>query len=506
MLPSLPRGPVLALLCSLAPTLIAGRSAAQEPSISGDIVTTQHEVQVNGSVLRYTARAGLLPIRDNETGAVHGTMFFVSYSLDPDPGAPDRPLTFLWNGGPGSNAGLVHLLGFGPKRIAQAVGSQPRLSPTGTTLIANDGTWLAQSDLVFVDPVGTGYSRPAAPEFAAEFYQSPGDAESVAEFIRVYRTRFDRFDAPLFIAGESYGVTRCALVAAALERRGTRLSGVILLGLALPLGDLPAPMRAALMLPTYTAAAQVNGALGGGVSSDPGAALAAAEQWSSTRYAQALNQPDDLPPAERDSVVATLARFSGMPEDSIDRASLRIPMEQFTTTLLADRGLVVGRYDSRKVGPPDTSGGPYDPTKDPSLKDILDGVSVIRYLRNEIGYRSDLFYQGPFGGGYPAPTRFRGDWMSVLWNWDLPADPEALRQAMTMNSELYVFVACGRFDLVCPYFANEYAARGLPPELAERVVARSYDGGHAIYTDDSARLSLKDDVGAFITNRAASAR
>jgi carboxypeptidase C (cathepsin A) len=199
--------------------------------------------------------------------------------------------------------------------------------------------------------------------------------------------------------------------------------------------------------------------------------------------------------------VRGLARFTGMPSASIDSKTLRIPLEQFANGLLADENRVVGHYDSRMTGPLDTTRGPYDPTKDPSLKDILDDVSVIRYLRNVIGYRSDLKYQGPFGGGYPPPTAFRGDWMSVLWNRDLQPDPEALHQAMTMNPSLDVFIACGRYDLVCSYQANEYAAAHLPADLAGRVNARSYDGGHAIYTDDAARLALKHDVAAFIDDR-----
>jgi carboxypeptidase C (cathepsin A) len=412
-----------------------------------------------------------------------------------------RPLTFLWNGGPGSNSGLVHLLGFGPKRIAMATGTQERLSPAGTTLVDNDGTWLDRTDLVFVDPIGTGYSRPARAGYAGEFYQSPGDAESVAEFIRVYRTRYNAFDAPLFIAGESYGVTRCALVAEALERRGTTLSGVILMGLALPVGEVPGPMRAALGLPTFTAAAFVNHRLASDLQSDLGRALAASERWATTRYAAALARRDSLTSSERDAIVAELARFSGLPAGAIDRTSLRITMEQFSVALLADEKRVVGRYDSRLTGPRATTGGPYDPTRDPGLKDILDGVSVIRYLRNEIGYRSDLFYQGPFGGGYPPPTTFRGDWMSVRWDREAQPDPQALHKAMAMNPRLDVFIACGHFDLVCAYSANEYAAAHLPADIAGRVTAHSYGGGHAIYTDDAARLQLKHDVAVFIAER-----
>ena len=474
--------------------------AAQDIAQTSTIITTRHQTTVSGKTIRYTARAGTLPIRDNNTGEVHGYMFFVAYSVDGRTGQAPRPLTFLWNGGPGSNAGLVHLLGFGPKRVALRDSS----SSARPIIIDNDGTWLDHTDLVFVDPIGTGYSRPTSAEYAAEFYQSRGDAESVAEFIRVFRTRFDRLDAPLFIMGESYGVTRAALVADALERRNTRLAGVIMLGLALPLGETPAPVRVALGLPTFTAAAFANKKLPPDLQGDLATALRAAEQWALDVYAPAYARRDSLNDSQRDVIVKGLSRFTGLAESGINRQTLRVTMEQHSNALLASSQLVVGRYDSRMTAPAVRTEGPYDPTKDPSLKDILDATTVLRYLRNTLGYQSDLFYQGPFGGGYPAPTAFRGDWMSVRWNRAEPPNPAALRTAMTTNPALEVIIACGYFDMVCDYFGNEYAVRQLPAEFANRVKAYSYGGGHATYTDAAARLAFKRDVAAFITRLAAS--
>jgi carboxypeptidase C (cathepsin A) len=465
-------------------------------------------VTVAGSPLRYTARAGTIPIRENDTGEVHANMFFVAYTLDRAPGAPPRPLTFLWNGGPGSNAGLVHLLGFGPKRITAATGSMPRYAPSGTALVDNQETWLAFTDLVFVDPIGTGYSRPVKPEYAAEFYQSPGDAESVAEFIRVCRLRLDALAAPLYLMGESYGVTRASLVAEALTRRRTKVAGVILLSGGFPLeGEVPAPLRNALSLPIWTAAAHHHRKLGRDLQqSTMTDALRAASAYAEGDYAKALAGADALSPADRAAVVAQLERFTGLPAAQINATSLRVTTEQMSNTLLGG-GLMVGRYDSRATGPRDTSGGPYDPTKDPSLMDILDATSVLRYLREELGYKSDLFYQGPFGGGYPPPTAFRGDWMSVRWNrtpvapaggrGNTPAPPTGLAAALANDADLRVFVACGYFDLLGGCYASDYAARHLPPALAPRVTSRVYAGGHATYEDDEARRQLHADVVKF---------
>jgi carboxypeptidase C (cathepsin A) len=490
---------VLIAFAAVVPLL--AQAQPEEP-----IVVTRHQVTIGAKTLPYTARAGRLPIRDNDAGEVHGNMFFVSYTLDGPAGSTPRPLTFLWNGGPGSNAGLVHLLGFGPKRVARATGSMPLLSPSGTALVENKDTWFAFSDLVFVDPIGTGYSRPAQPEYTGEFYQNRGDAEAVAEFIRVYRTHFDAFDAPLFILGESYGVTRCALVADGLERRHAGLTGVIMLSGGFPLVQLEAAQRNALNLPTLTAAAYYNHKLppdlGGG---DLLQAVRAAETYAKGKYAAALAKPDALSGAQRDAVVTQLVRFTGLPSSRIDRDRLVVPMEQFSAQLLADHNLMVGRYDSRLIGPRDPS-PQYDPTTDPSLKDILDGVSVIRYLRNEIGYKSDLFYQGPFGGGYPPPTKPRGDWMSVRWNFgSAPATGgaaagatqrspvEAFQSAMKSDPKLRTMVVSGYYDLVSSYFAIEQASGQLPADLARRVTIKTYAGGHAIYTDDAVRHQLRID-------------
>src|SRR5262245_50408517 len=503
---------VSAVLLSSAPLRSLQGEAAEDR-----IITTSHRVIIDGKPIVYTARAGRLPIRDNETGDVHGRMFFVAYTVPRAPNAPPRPLTFLWNGGPGSSSSLVHLLGFGPRRLAPGKGPAPSVP------IDNAGTWLDFSDLVFIDPIGTGYSRPAKAEYGPEFYQTRGDAESVAEFIRVYRNRFDAADAPLILAGESYGVTRAAGVADTLERRGIRVSAAILIGLALPLGNSDANLRTALNVPTYTATAFANRKLAADLQADLQATLRKAEAWAATKYAEALARRDALGDAERSAIITDLARFTGFDATLIDRKTLAIPMPLFSEQLLQSENRIVGRYDSRLTAPFDPGQVKmYDPTKDPSLSNIIDDVAVLRYLRSDLGYESDLPYQGPFGGGYPPPTTFRGDWMSVRWNRGPapgtgntgaanagapqtrpPAAPSAepeppLAHAMTLNPALKVLNACGYYDLVCSYFANEFVAGQLEPALKARVTVRGYPGGHAVYTADAVRRELKRDVAALV--------
>jgi carboxypeptidase C (cathepsin A) len=413
-------------------------------------------------------------------------------------------------------------LGFGPRR----------LEPNGTA-IDNDGTWLGETDLVFVDPVGTGYSRPTRAEYGPEFYQTRGDAESVAEFIRLYRTRFDAADAPLFLAGESYGVTRAAGVAEVLQRRGIPLRGVVLIGLALPLGQSTPELRAALMVPTYTAAALHSRKLAPDLQGDLEGALRKAEEWAKAEYAPALARRDSLTPAQRDAVAAQLARFTGLDAGVVDRRTLTVPYAQFAQQLLRREGRVVGHYDSRMTGPIDTTQQMYDPTRDPSLKSIISDVGVVRYLRNTLRFESDLPYQGPFGGGYPPPTAFRGDWMSTRWNRGAlvagtpagaggaggsggggggggrtapAADAQPLRTAMRANPALRVLSMCGWYDLVCSAAGNASLGGALEPELRGRVTVRSYLGGHAIYTDRQARLDIRRDVAAFMREAVAAPR
>lgn len=502
------------------------RISAQDLAQAPTVVETHHSAVICRSLREYTARAGTIPIRDNETGEVHANMFFVAYTLERGPNEPIRPLTFLWNGGPGSNSGLVHLLGFGPRRITKADGKTPPYSPNGTALAYNAETWLAYTDLVFVDPVGTGYSRPTKPEYGAEFYQSPGDAESVAEFIRVFRLRQDAMSAPIFLMGESYGVTRASLVSEVLLRRRIPIAGVILLSGGFPIqAKVPKHVNRALNLPIWTAAAHYHQRLKPDLQNLPiEEAIRAAQAFAENEYADALSRVEKLSSAEHESILSQLERFTGIPAAQIDAASLIIPLEQVSTSLLGGQRMV-GRYDSRAIGALDTSGGPYDPTKDPSLKDILDSTSVVRYMREELNYRSDFYYQGPFGGGYPPPTGFRGDWMSVRWgSWKgmtlavatddeetaigQPSQPAAaerpfgLAAAMARDFRLRAFVATGYFDLVGESYATDFQIRQLPPEIKNRVTSRIYAGGHATYTDDNARRQLSVDVAEFFQSGA----
>ena len=471
---------------------------SQEP----ELVTTRHQVTVAGTPLAYTARAGLLAIRDNGTGEPHGHVFFVAYTVTPPPGAPPRPLTFVWNGGPGSNSVLVHLVGFGPRRIRgtddPAVGE--RVAPV---IEDNPDTWLDATDLVFVDPIGTGFSRPASPKYGAEFYSVLGDIASIAELVRVYRTRFDAHDAPLFLAGESYGVWRAAGVAEALEARGQKVAGVVLISGGIPFGPIASDAaRTAMFVPGRSAAAFYHRRLAAGLQRDLASTLKEAEAWAIGTYLPALEHRETLTGAERDGIARTLATYTGVDAASVDRATLAMSSPQFRSVLLQDRHLTLGRYDMRLTGP----------------APALDRSTVVtRYLRNELGFKTDLAYQGVETGYSSAPPG--GDEsVGARWDWNQaplgapvasagsgdgpPGGSQPwLRRAMTMDSTLRAFVAAGLYDSLNGCADNAFIIAHIEAPFRASISPGCYGGGHMMYDVAAARRELKRDVAAFIRGR-----
>jgi len=473
---------------------------APEPVVEGGVVTTQHELTLGGRVLPYVARAGTLPIRDNETGEARANVFFVSYSVDPGSGGT-RPVLFAWNGGPGSNAGLLHMAAMGPRRLNMGDVYATADPEDMGSVVDNEATWLDAADLVFVDPVGTGYSRPTRAEYGPEFYDPVGDVASLAEFIRVYRTRYHAWDAPLFLAGESYGSLRAASVARKLQEGGIDVSGIVFISGSPGLVPVPSTLAAPLLLPSLTATAAYHGALAPSLAGPD--AVDRAQAWAMGPYADALRRLQDLGAQEREEVRQTLSAWTGLEVDAVDADSLVVSGPAFSERLLTEQGRILGRYDARLSRPRKPEEGIFDPREDASLAPLENRISgnapvMIRYLRATLGYQSDLYYIGPFGGAWPPPDRFRGDWMSVRWNWQRPGPEAPLLDAMAANPELRVLHASGLYDLVTPAGIPAYQIAQLAPELRARFAVRVYEGGHSFYLDRSSRLRFKDDGVALI--------
>jgi carboxypeptidase C (cathepsin A) len=505
-------------LTAVAPAPAQQAATFQEPGLA----TTRQSIRVNGAVLSYTARVGLIPIRHNDTGDVRGQFGFVSYSVERAPGQAPRPVIFLWNGGPGSDSTTVHFTGFGPRRI-RTPDDPAAPTPVTTELYDNDATWLTLADLVFVDPVGTGFARPAKPEYAADFYNTLGDIASTAEFIRTFRTRFDLFASPIFLAGESYGTWRAAGAAEILEQRGIRVAGVILISGGLAMGQAaPDAIRTALFVPARTATAFYHQALAPELLRDEQGTLKEAQAWALDTYAPAWEQRASLGDADRDRIIAGLARYTGVPAASIDRANLAMTSPQFTATLLKDRGVTLGRYDMRILqGAPAGAGagGGAGAAGGASRSAI-----ILRYLRDDLGFRTDLAYQGLESGWTPAPGgRASGPGSRWVWNQGeaaLASGTDAarganraavgsgdgppggsqpwMRRAMALNSQLRLFVAAGQYDSLNSCADNSWTVAHLDPAVTKRVTLGCYAGGHMMYDTKAARVKLNEDVAAFV--------
>lgn len=502
-----------------APGIAAAPPPAQAAQTAGptdSTVVTHHEIMVHGQALRYTARAGFITLRDHSRQPM-AKIFFVAYTLDGAENAAERPLTFLWNGGPGSPASMVELGMAGPRRAKLA--DEYTTPPPPYELVDNQDTWLPFTDLVFVDPVGTGYSYPIKPEYGPEFWNTPGDIDSIAEFIRIYREQYERTGSPLFIGGESYGTVRAAGLAETLEEgresnfAGGSVSKVALKGVLLLSGSLNFSLTSGfspgndlpyiLYLPSYTAAAFAHKKLSPGLESDFQSTLEKAEKWATTDYATALLQGDRLPAAEREAVAKQLAQFTGLDVGFVEKNNLRVNVDQFASHLLLDQGLALGHYDTQ-IAYKAPAGAPYDVLADKSLFGDGIGSLIVPYLRNELGFKTDAFYSGPFTYGWPPPATPRGDWLAIKWNrgsrsgasFDESAE---LATAIRENPALEVFWASGYFDPGTA-FATQYVLNHLNLDAAQRarVELKDYPGGHMIYLSHNNRQQLCRDVEKFI--------
>lgn len=452
---------------------------------------TVREIQVNGRPLKYKATAGMLPIKSN-TGEVEAGIFYVDYVVE---GVANRPLCLAFNGGPGAGSLWLHLGAIGPRRIRmEDDGSMP--APP-YRLEDNAFTWLDKCDLVFIDPVGTGFSRATKTETARKFNSFTGDIDSVGEFIRLYLARQQRFASPLFLVGESYGTTRAAGLAGALANKGIALNGVVLVSSILNFqtarftkgNDLPY----ILFLPSYAATAWYHKKVDPSYQRDLPAFLNQVRSFAEGEYATALMKGDRLTAAEREAIAAKLAKMTGLSQTFLLRNDLRIEIQRFTKELRRSEGLTVGRLDSRLTGT-DGDGGAATPEFDPSLAAIMPPYTqaMNQYVREELKYKTDSVYFSLGGGILPW------DYSSAQNRFADTSD--SLRAALDRNPHMKVFVANGYYDLATPFFATEYTFShlGLNPKLRGNIVMKEYEAGHMMYTHVPSLMKLKQDVAAFL--------
>jgi len=499
----------------IAPGAVSAAEASAQhiiaPLMAGDepIVVTSHTIQTPDGPLEYEARTGRLPIRVDETGEVHAHVFFVAYVVKNR--GQNRPLTIAWNGGPTISSIYVHTEFLGPRRI----------TPSG--FVDNPLTLLKTSDLVFYDPVETGFSRVDRPEFAPEFFNMKGDVATAAEFVRAYRARFDAQVQPLFLLGESYGVWRTAAVGEFLARRGMNVAGLILVSGGFPSVKMPMTFWDAMNVPNRTATALYYGRLAPALQSNPRATMTTVKAWVASTYRPALEHIDRLSEAQHDAIVRQLAAYTGMQPDQIDHKSLVMHTQAFLTGFFAgDKTRELADVDTRRFGEE-----PPTPGRD---------LHVSRYLRDELGYATDLGYTGELGfntnldyraleAGYvpvPGPAR-RSSGMQWVYNQTDDAaaaqraglvdgevahmfnvNPPWTQSAMTLEPRMKVFVALGRYDPTNSCEAQQSLIAGLRPDLSSRVTLRCYEAGHMMYRDESERAKVMADLSRFEAQAVAS--
>ncbi len=457
-------------------------------------VETKHSITIGGTKIDYTATAGLIDLKDAED-KVTASIFYVAYTRDGAGDLTKRPLTFSFNGGPGSSSVWMHMGLLGPRRVKLA--DDGSAVPPPYALVDNEWSLLDETDLVFIDPVSTGYSRAAKPDEAKKFHGLEGDVKSVAEFIRLHVTRNKRWASPKFVIGESYGTTRAAALSGELAgRHKMNVNGLMLVSTVLNFqtlsfsegNDLPFQ----LFLPGYTATAWHHQKLPADLQKLPLAeVLKQAENFARGEYAQALFQGASLPADKRKAAVKATARLTGLSEAFVERANLRVSMGRFAAELLREERQVIGRFDGRYKGfvrDQLSSGGEYDPSGAAIMSAY--GSTFNAYIRTELGFEEDRPYEilaGLGGWEWGAENRF----VNVA---------DTLADSMTENPFLKVHVSCGFYDLATPYFGARYTFDHLniAPELMKNITIDDYTAGHMMYLNIADLKKQKADLAKFV--------
>jgi carboxypeptidase C (cathepsin A) len=448
---------------------------------------THHSARVGGQQINYTATAATYVIKADD-GSPKATFFFVAYTKEDASDSSKRPLSFVYNGGPGSASLFTHM-GLGPKRIALT--DDGHGMPAPYSIIENGDSFLDVTDLVFVDAVSTGYSRPAPGENTAQFYGIVQDATFFADFVYQYITRTERWASPKFLIGESYGTTRSAQLSAVLQQRHQiYLNGIALVS-SVGFGNWGADDRTIFFLPTLVTSAWYHHLLPPDLQKLSIAEVAEqARRFAHGEYAAAMEKGDELPQAEYQKVVKDLARFTGLSPKYLEQTNLRISPQRWFKELMREKRLTVGRLDSRFFGMDADAAGErneYD-----SSEASYEGAYVAMfqdYVRRELKWNTDMYYTvsarvQPWDQGQPGQVA------------------EALRSAMTQQTSLRLLVVCGYYDLATPFNGIEHTVShmNLEPPIRKNVSFTYYEAGHMMYIDKKAREKLHKDVSDFINS------
>ncbi|MHB1864470.1 MAG: S10 family peptidase [Gemmatimonadaceae bacterium] len=460
-------------------------------------VTTEHSITIGGQRVDYDATVGSIILRDAKNEPT-GELYYIAYSKRGVTDESRRPLMFAYNGGPGSSSIWVHMGLLGPKRVD--IPDTAHAPPPPYKLVDNQYSMLDKADLVFIDPIGTGYSKPIGKGKGSDFWGVDQDASSLAQFVSRYLSEAGRWNSPRYLMGESYGTTRSAALSAVLQSRyHIDLNGVILLSSVLdfqtitfdPGNDEPFIMY----LPSYAAVAWYHNAL----PNKPAQLrpfLTQVEQFATHDYAEALLQGDKLTAADRAAILDKLHEYTGLSRDYIDKADLRVTASQFEKELLREHGLVLGRLDARFTGETGdllAENAGYDPQS----ADISSAYTSLfnQYMHDDLNFGKDMMYatsgnvnpwdwKHGFARGWPGHTNVATD----------------LAETLTANPKLHVLLNAGLFDLATPYFPAEWTMDhlGVPKQVRAQISIAEYMSGHMVYVHEPSLAEFKKNVAAFI--------
>lgn len=457
------------------------------------LVITEGSVKIGSQVVPYQATTGTVVLKDADNKD-KATLFFVAYTRKDVKDTANRPIAFCTNGGPGSSSVWLHLGVLGPQRIFLRENGE---NDPPYKLIPNEYSILDHTDLVFIDPVSTGFSRPAPGEDPKQFHGVEEDIKWVGEFIRLYLTRYDRWLSPKFFIGESYGTTRAAGLVNYLQSRNfIYFNGIALVSSVLNFQTLEFDrgndLAYIVFLPSYAATAWYHKQLAPDLQTDLDKVRAEAEAFAMGEYAQALLKGDRISEEEKSAVIAKMSRLTGLSEKYLRRANMRVSMYEFAKELLRDQQRVVGRFDSRFLGI-DVHPLSDQYESDPSAQTLF-GVftaALNHYVRADLKFDSDSTYQIL---AHVRPWSFGDDGTNKYLDVT-----DSLRDAMSRNPQLHVFVASGLFDLATPYFGTDYSLDrlGLDPSLRGNLSTYYYDAGHMMYIYQPALVKFKKDISEF---------
>jgi carboxypeptidase C (cathepsin A) len=487
---------LLLLMLSAAAGFAQGEKKETKAAIKWPApVTTKHSMQVGGKTINYSATAGHQE-QFNDKGEKIADIFYIAYVREGET-STKRPVTFAFNGGPGSSSVWLHMGALGPKRLPMTADGESVMPPY--SLVDNQYTWLEHTDLVFIDPVQTGYSRPAEGTDKKEFTGYSEDLRSVGDFIYKYTSVNNRWSSPKFLAGESYGTTRAAGLSGYLQdRHGMYLNGIVLVSAVLnfqtlrsaPGNDLPYP----LYLPSFAATAWYHGKLNKSQYPDLKSVLADAEAFALGEYSTALLKGDRLTEAEMSSLSARMQALLGLSDSFLRGYFFRISTSEFTKELLRAQGETVGRFDGTIKGLDRLDAGEsyeYDPSYNRS---IFGGytMAINHHLGTTLKYPfPDQVYEILTGKVQP-------------WNYGEATNryldnSAVLAAAIHKNPALQVLICNGYYDLATPYFATQYTldhmfVRGV---LRQNLQMKYYEGGHMMYSRERDLRTFTEDVKSF---------